>query len=67
MARITVDRTRCVGAGTCVRTAPDVFDQGDDGLVRLVGGASSDADLREATEAAGLCPAAAITLAPTEE
>ncbi|WP_327322108.1 ferredoxin [Streptomyces sp. NBC_01210] len=58
--RITVDRERCVGSGNCVRIAPDLFEQGDDGLVCLVPGAAPDMDDQEAAEAADLCPAAAI-------
>ncbi|MGW5121613.1 ferredoxin, partial [Streptomyces noursei] len=34
--RITVDTGRCVGAGQCVLTAPDLFDQDDDGLVTVL-------------------------------
>ncbi|WP_189818312.1 ferredoxin [Streptomyces olivaceoviridis] len=65
--RITADRSRCVGSGNCVRTAPGVFDQADDGLVRLVGGTLSGEDARNAAEAASLCPAAAIFLTPQED
>lgn len=65
--RITADRSRCVGSGNCVRTAPGVFEQTDDGLVRLVGGTLSGEDVRDAAEAAPLCPAAAISLATEED
>ncbi|MCZ9347247.1 ferredoxin, partial [Streptomyces sp. TRM76130] len=35
--KINVDRSRCVGAGQCVLTAPALFDQGEeDGLVEVV-------------------------------
>ncbi|MGW6555166.1 ferredoxin, partial [Streptomyces sp. NPDC055051] len=35
--RLSVDRERCIGAGMCAMTAPDVFDQDpDDGLVLLL-------------------------------
>ncbi|AKA08008.1 MULTISPECIES: ferredoxin [Streptomyces] len=60
--RITVDTGRCVGAGQCVLTAPDLFDQDDDGLVTVLdptAGASAGA----AREAAALCPSGAISVA----
>ncbi|WP_275460913.1 ferredoxin [Streptomyces noursei] len=60
--RITVDTGRCVGAGQCVLTAPDLFDQDDDGLVTVLdptAGPSAGA----AREAAALCPSGAISVA----
>ncbi|WP_410658907.1 ferredoxin [Amycolatopsis sp. lyj-112] len=55
--KLEVDRERCVGAGNCVLTAPEVFDQDEeDGRVRLL-----DAEPAEAGDAVQLCPAAAIT------
>jgi ferredoxin len=59
---LTVDTDRCVGAGQCVRTAPAVFDQDEDGLVALRDpepGPEQQADVRLAT---ALCPSGAITL-----
>jgi ferredoxin len=34
--RVTVDREVCIGSGNCVYTAPEVFEQDDEGLVVLV-------------------------------
>ena len=46
LVRIIADRNRCVGAGQCVLSAPDVFDQSDeDGRVVIL----PDPRLREAT------------------
>jgi ferredoxin len=61
--KVTVDRDKCCGAGTCVLVAPDVFDQGeDDGIVILLN-PEPPADLEAAArEAASVCPAAAIQL-----
>ncbi|MBA8826084.1 ferredoxin [Saccharopolyspora lacisalsi] len=61
--KITVDEEKCCGAGTCVLTAPDVFDQRDeDGVVVLLD-ESPGADLQaSAREAASTCPAQAILL-----
>jgi ferredoxin len=63
---ITLDRDRCVGAGMCALTAPEVFDQGDeDGRVVLLDTEPAPAHHAAAHQAAGLCPAAAITAIDT--
>lgn len=31
--KVVADREVCIGSGLCVLTAPEVFDQDDDGLV----------------------------------
>ncbi|MFE8944777.1 ferredoxin [Streptomyces sp. NPDC007856] len=59
--KITLEPERCVGAGHCVLSAPEVFDQDEaDGIVVLLdtepGAALTDA----VHEAADLCPARAI-------
>ena len=37
MKTIVADRTRCVGGGNCVMSAPQLFAQGeDDGLVQVI-------------------------------
>ncbi|HET6286139.1 MAG TPA: ferredoxin [Amycolatopsis sp.] len=57
--KIEVDRERCVGAGMCVLTAPEVFGQDEeDGRVRLL-----DPEPAGIGDAAQSCPAAAITAA----
>ncbi|MFI8930082.1 ferredoxin [Streptomyces sp. NPDC053474] len=60
---ITVDEQTCVGAGQCVLTAADVFDQDEmTGRVVLLEGRPA-ADLEEdVVEAARACPAQAITV-----
>ncbi|WP_406864256.1 ferredoxin [Streptomyces sp. HUAS MG47] len=57
---LSVDRDRCQGAGMCALTAPEVFDQDDDGLVLLLTAAPAPAHRQSARLAAGLCPAAAV-------
>ncbi|ARZ72151.1 ferredoxin [Streptomyces sp. HU2014] len=59
--RITVDPDRCVGAGQCVLSAPEVFDQDDDGLVTLLMAPGTE-DEAKARLAGGLCPSRAITV-----
>ncbi|AIA01915.1 ferredoxin [Streptomyces noursei] len=58
--RITIDSERCVGAGQCVLSAPQVFDQDEDGIVTLLAAPGPDeaAKVRIAT---ALCPSGAIT------
>ncbi|WP_329468110.1 ferredoxin [Streptomyces sp. NBC_01431] len=61
--RLGVDRDRCVGAGMCALTAPEVFDQDDeDGLVVLLHSAPGPEHRAAARMAVGLCPAGAIAL-----
>lgn len=60
--RITVDTGRCIGAGQCVLTAPEVFDQNDSGIVTVLRPAPAGADAAAAREAALVCPSATITI-----
>jgi ferredoxin len=61
--KVTVDKDKCCGAGTCVLVAPDVFDQGeDDGIVILLDPTPSAELHASVREAVSVCPATAITL-----
>ncbi|MGW1752472.1 ferredoxin [Streptomyces sp. NPDC002092] len=61
--RITADTHRCLGAGQCVLSAPDRFDQSDEGTVLVldsrVDDAAQEARLRDVV---ALCPSQAIAL-----
>lgn len=62
---IRADRELCIGSGMCTLTAPEVFDQdSEDGLVRLLrtGLPRAHPDLEAARDAAGVCPAEAISV-----
>ncbi|GEB55730.1 ferredoxin [Streptomyces gardneri] len=60
---LSVDRERCIGAGMCAMTAPDVFDQDpDEGLVLLLDAEPPVAHRAAARMAAGVCPSGAIIL-----
>jgi ferredoxin len=62
MMRIVVDREVCVGAGQCVLTASEVFDQSqNDGRVVIIR-QPGVADLAAVRDAVGVCPAGAISL-----
>ncbi len=66
--RVHVDQEKCCGAGSCVLSAPDVFDQRDEDGIVVVLDAQPPAELHEAVrEAAAICPAAAILLEQAPE
>ncbi|MER7699693.1 MULTISPECIES: ferredoxin [unclassified Streptomyces] len=61
---IRVDKERCVGAGMCALTAPDVFTQDDDGFSELLPGRPTEAgDHSLVREAVRACPVGAVSLA----
>ena len=61
--RVAVDQDRCIAAGQCVATAPDVFDQRDeDGVVVLLKAAPGADEEDDVRRAAGVCPALAIQI-----
>ncbi|MCP2167988.1 ferredoxin [Goodfellowiella coeruleoviolacea] len=61
---IKADRERCVGAGMCVLTAPEVFDQSeDDGRVVLLTEHPEPDQVDTVQQAVELCPAQALLLA----
>ncbi|MGA5409366.1 ferredoxin [Streptomyces lavendulocolor] len=66
---LRVDRDRCAGSGMCALTAPEVFDQDDrDGRVLLLDARPPAGPAATAArEAAGLCPAGALTARPATE
>jgi ferredoxin len=60
---VEADRDRCIGAGQCVLSAPDLFDQDeDDGLVLLLEPSPPPAQQEAARAAVAACPAAVISL-----
>ncbi|GGS80987.1 MULTISPECIES: ferredoxin [Streptomyces] len=61
--RLHADRERCIGAGMCALTAPEVFDQdAEDGRVLLLNPEPPAAQRAAVRMAAGVCPSGAITL-----
>jgi ferredoxin len=59
--KITVDRPRCAGTGNCEALAPDAFELGDDGIVRLLRD-DFDATGDEVAEAVRSCPTGALAM-----
>jgi ferredoxin len=64
--KISADRGVCIGAGNCVLTAPEVFDQSeDDGTVVLLEANPGEEHRSAVEEAVAICPSGAITLLDT--
>lgn len=58
---IEADYEKCIGAGMCALTAPDVFDQNDDdGRVIVLNQSPETAVMDTVREAITLCPANAL-------
>ncbi|MFR9727671.1 ferredoxin [Saccharopolyspora sp. MS10] len=62
MLKITADTERCVGAGQCVLSDPDVFDQDDEGVVTLLVESPGAEHAENVRQAALICPSQAITV-----
>ncbi|MCB5180687.1 ferredoxin [Streptomyces antimicrobicus] len=60
--RIRIDRERCIGAGQCALTAPEVFTQDDDGFGALLPGREDGGGSALVREAARACPVAAVSV-----
>ncbi|BCY10130.1 ferredoxin [Actinoplanes sp. L3-i22] len=63
VARIEFDEPKCIAAGQCVMTAPEVFDQRDeDGVAIVLEPEPSAEHLDAVRDAVAICPAAALLL-----
>ncbi|GAB3551355.1 ferredoxin [Actinopolyspora lacussalsi] len=61
--KIEIDEEKCIGAGQCVMSSPETFDQRDeDGVAFLLEESPAPERRARVREAATLCPAAAITV-----
>ncbi|MFJ8017161.1 ferredoxin [Streptomyces sp. NPDC096339] len=61
--RITADTQRCLGAGQCVLSDPDRFDQSEEGTVLVLRARVDGADeAARARESVALCPSQALAL-----
>jgi ferredoxin len=64
--RIVADKDVCIGAGQCVLTNPELFDQDeDDAVVQILVEQVEGKDLDSARDAVDLCPSGALSV--TEE
>ena len=62
--QVDADRQVCVGAGMCVLSAPELFDQDDDGIVTVLCSRPALEEQASARAAAQLCPSRAIRVSP---
>ncbi len=60
--RVAADRDICIGSGLCALTAPAVFDQDDDGFVRLLTADVGPGEADAARQAVANCPSGALSL-----
>jgi ferredoxin len=58
--KIEADRDVCIGAGMCVMTAEEVFDQGDDGIVVVLEVEVPAEHADAAARAVASCPSGAL-------
>jgi ferredoxin len=58
--RIAIDTDRCIGAGQCALSAPEVFGQDDDGFSEVLPGRADGGGSPLVWEAARACPVGAI-------
>jgi ferredoxin len=58
--KIEANRDVCIGAGMCVMTAPDVFDQDGDGLVLVLQAEVPAEHAEAAARAVAGCPSGAL-------
>ncbi|MGY5137894.1 ferredoxin [Streptomyces nigrescens] len=63
--KIVIDEDKCCGAGQCVLSAAEVFDQRDeDGIVVLLDAVPPEEQRAPVEEATARCPALAIEVLP---
>jgi ferredoxin len=62
MMRINADREICIASGNCVMALPAVFDQDDDGLVRLIDPTPDPSLEDQVRSAVRRCPSGALGL-----
>jgi ferredoxin len=58
--KVTANRDVCIGAGMCVMSAPEVFDQDDDGVVVLLEVEVPAEHADAAARAVASCPSGAL-------
>ena len=58
MAKVTVDKDKCIGCGACTATCAEVFDFDDDGLAKVIKEEINN-DVKMAAEG---CPTEAIEI-----
>ncbi len=62
MAKVKVDKEKCIGCGACIAMVPTVFEMGDDGKSQVKKEEVEGEELEEVRRAAELCPTQAISI-----
>ncbi|HOK00677.1 MAG TPA: ferredoxin [Candidatus Pacearchaeota archaeon] len=57
--KITIDKKKCIGCGSCTILCPDVFELGKDGKSQVK---NTDGNIEEIKSAAESCPVKAIKI-----
>lgn len=60
--KVTADQTRCMGYGNCVAAAPDFFELGDEGIVRVLRHEVPDDSRAHVQAAVQSCPVSALQI-----
>ncbi len=60
--RVEADSELCIGSGACEVLAPDVFEVGEDGVVRVLRPRPGQADEDAVRDAVAQCPTGALGL-----
>jgi ferredoxin len=61
---IEADRDVCVGAGNCVLSAAEIFDQDDEGLVTVLNPNPAPPQEEAVDRAVRMCPSGALSTKP---
>ncbi|MCV7004106.1 ferredoxin [Mycolicibacterium alvei] len=60
--KVEADQDACIASGNCVMVSDVIFDQDDDGVVKVLVDEVPDDEIAHAREAVKLCPASALKL-----
>jgi ferredoxin len=61
--KVTINKDKCIGAGQCVMTVPEVFDQDEEeGTVVLLQETPPQAVAEDVRKAVSFCPAGVIAI-----
>ncbi|MFF8507410.1 ferredoxin [Streptomyces sp. NPDC015492] len=60
--RVTVEQSRCLGAGRCEQLAPEVFRQDEEGLSRVLVPEPDPASWPRVLQTVDLCPVQAVLI-----
>jgi len=61
MTKIVLDKKKCIGCGTCVAIAPEVFELGEDGKAKVKVSEFKGLKVQKVQEAVDSCPVSAIS------